>query len=210
MSGKLLPITLTGLVLFSGTLASATANAATVNRKYRHFPVYGTTAEQLDRSLAKNGPKLNNGGESHPGAAKIAFDIRVRYKSDDKYCRVSGASANVNATIYLPSWKSRRRADADTALVWDVLAKDIRRHEESHIVIARTHASELERALRSMRYERDCATLRANVDKLTERAFASHDKAQQQFDRIESINFETRFERLLTNSLEERLQASKS
>lgn len=206
MSGKFLALTLTGLVLLSGTLASTTADAASVIRKYRYFPVYGTTAEQLDKSLAKNGPKLNNGGESHPGATKIAFDARVKYRSDGKYCRVSDVRANVTATISLPSWQSRRRASADTRMVWDVLVKDIRRHEESHIIIARSHASELERQIRSMRNERDCAKLRANVDKITDRIFARHDKAQQYFDRVETINFETRFERLLTQNLEKRWQ----
>ncbi|MBX8826450.1 DUF922 domain-containing protein [Ochrobactrum sp. SFR4] len=206
MSGKFLALTLTGLVLLSGTLASTTADAASVIRKYRYFPVYGTTAEQLDKSLAKNGPKLNNGGESHPGATKIAFDARVKYRSDGKYCRVSDVRANVTATISLPSWQSRRRASADTRMVWDVLVKDIRRHEESHIIIARSHASELERQIRSMRNERDCVKLRANVDKITDRIFAKHDKAQQYFDRVETINFETRFERLLTQNLEKRWQ----
>ncbi len=209
MSGKFLALTLTGLVLLSGTLASTTADAASVIRKYRYFPVYGTTAEQLDKSLAKNGPKLNNGGESHPGATKIAFDARVKYRSDGKYCRVSDVRANVTATISLPSWQSRRRASADTRMVWDVLVKDIRRHEESHIIIARSHASELERQIRSMRNERDCAKLRANVDKITDRIFAKHDKAQQYFDRVETINFESRFENLITKSLEKRLRQQK-
>lgn len=205
MSGKMLSLSLTGLILISAT----SAEAATVTRKYQYFPVYGKTAEQLDKSLAKNGPKLSNGGESHPGATKIAFDARVRYKHDGKYCRISDVSANVHATVSLPTWKSRRRATADTAMVWDVLVKDIRRHEESHIVIARAHASELEREIRAMRNERDCVTLRANVDKITDRIFASHDKAQQHFDRVETINFETRFERLITNSLEKRFQQQK-
>jgi predicted secreted Zn-dependent protease len=209
MSGKYLSLTLTGLVLLSGTLMASNADAASVTRKYRYFPVYGKTAEQLDRSLAKNGPKLGDGGESHPGATKIAFDARVKYRYDGKYCRISDVRANVTATVSLPSWKNRRRASADTRMVWDVLVKDIRRHEESHIVIARSHASELEYRIRAMRNERDCATLRANVDKITNQVFASHDKAQQHFDLVETVNFETRFERLITNSLEKRYQQQK-
>lgn len=205
MSGKILGLTLTGLILLSTT----GADAASVTRKYRYFPVYGTTAEQLDKSLAKHGPKLSSGGESHPGSTKIAFDARVKYKFDGKYCRVSDVYANVHATVSLPSWKNRRRASPDTVLVWDTLVKDIRRHEESHIVIARAHASKLEQQIRAMRHERDCATLRASVDKITDGVFAAHDKEQQQFDRVESINFETRFNRLLTNGLEKRLQQQK-
>ncbi|MCR2379386.1 DUF922 domain-containing protein, partial [Salmonella enterica] len=68
---------------------------------------------------------------------------------------------------------------------------------------------ELERQIRSMRNERDCATLRANVDKITDRIFAKHDKAQQYFDRVETINFESRFENLITKSLEKRLRQQK-
>lgn len=209
MSGNFFALSLTGLALLSGTLIATSADAASVTRKYRYFPVYGTTAEQLDKSLAKNGPKLDDGGESHPGATRIAFSANVKYRFDGKYCRVSDVNANVQATISLPSWKSRRRASADTRMVWDVLVKDIRRHEESHIVIARSHASELERRIRNIRHEPDCATLRANVDKVTNKVFASHDKAQQYFDRVETVNFETRFERLLTKSLEKRLQQQK-
>lgn len=210
MSGKVLGLTLTGLTLLSATLLTTQADAASIIRKYQYFPVYGTTAEQLDKSLAKNGPKLQDGGESHPGATKIAFDARVKYKYDDKYCRISGVFANVHATVSLPKWKNRKRASADTVLIWDTLVRDIRRHEESHIIIARVHASELERQIRTMRSERDCAKLRAGVDKITDTIFAAHEKAQQQFDRVETINFEARFERLLTYSLQRRLNQQKN
>lgn len=205
MSGTIRNLTLTGLFL----LTVSSANAATVTRKVQYFPVYGTTAEQLDRSLAKNGPKLDNVGESHPGATKLAFDARVKYEQDGKYCRITQAKAHVNATLALPSWQSRRRASPDTILVWETLQKDIRRHEESHIVIARAHASEFENRIKAMRHERNCEALRANVDKITEAVFSAHDKAQQQFDKVETINFETRFERLLTKELEHRLQQQK-
>jgi predicted secreted Zn-dependent protease len=35
---------------------------------------------------------------------------------------------------------------------------------------------------------------------------AAHDKAQERFDRVETINFERRFERLLTYRLEKMTQ----
>ncbi|WP_439271239.1 DUF922 domain-containing Zn-dependent protease [Pseudochrobactrum sp. HB0163] len=202
MPGRIFSLTLAGLFL----LSVSGANAASVSRSYRYFPVYGKTAEQLDKSLAQNGPKLENSGESHPGSARIAFSASVKYKSDGKYCRISDVRAHVRATINLPSWRNRRHASADTILVWETLVKDIRRHEESHIVIARAHASELERQIRNMRYERNCTALRANVDKITSDIFASHDREQQRFDRVETINFEKRFERLLTLNLEKRWQ----
>lgn len=106
----------------------------------------------------------------------------------------------------LPRWKQRRKASPELALIWDTLYQDIRRHEESHIVIARSHASEMEREIRSLRSRTDCVTLRTDIDKVTERLMAAHDKAQERFDRVETINFERRFERLLTYKLEKMVQ----
>ncbi len=81
---------------------------------------------------------------------------------------------NVHAKVSLPRWKQRRKASPELALIWDTLLQDIRRHEESHIAIARSHASEMEREIRSLRSRAPIApSLRADIDKVTSRGDGS-------------------------------------
>ncbi|MBN9046434.1 MAG: DUF922 domain-containing protein [Rhizobiales bacterium] len=194
-------------VLFLGvvlTLAASQAQAVTVFRTVRYYTVSGRTVGQLDRSLARNGPRLKTTGHRHPGEAEIRFDSKVHYgrAPGDRYCKIQNAYVNVHAKVFLPRWKQRRHAKPALALVWDTLLQDITRHEDSHVTIASSYASKLERSLRGLRSRRDCADLHADIDKTTARVLAAHDKAQLYFDRAESVNFESRFARLLTNRLE--------
>ena len=87
-------------------------------------------------------------------------------------------------------------------LIWDTLESDIRRHEESHVVIAKNHARELEDALTEIGRQKDCATAKTRVKATTDRVLAAHDAAQERFDRIEGINFESRLLRLLKYRME--------
>ena len=184
------------------------AQAASIFRTFSYYNVNGKTAEDLDKALSRSGPFLKKTGQHHPGAAEIRFDAKVRYgrATGQQACKVQDVYVNVHAKVMLPRWKQRRKAEPEIALIWDTLNQDIRRHEESHIVIARSHASEMEREIRSLRSRKDCATLRTDIDKVTEKLMAAHDKEQERFDRVETINFERRFERLLTYKLEKMVQ----
>ena len=96
-----------------------------------------------------------------------------------------------------------RRAEKEVRLIWDTLARDIKRHEESHLSIAKNHGRRLEDRLKALPRRRRCAVLAAEVEKTTARVLAEHDAAQEHFDRVESINFESRFLRLLRYRLEQ-------
>ncbi len=122
------------------------AEAAAIFREFNYYTVSGKTAADLDRALSRNGPFLKKTGQHHPGAAEIRFDAKVRYgRAPGKACKVQDVYVNVHAKVSLPRWKQRRKATPELALIWDTLLQDIRRHEESHIVIARSFASEMER-----------------------------------------------------------------
>lgn len=194
------------LLMFAGTFFASysfQADAASIFRKYSHYNVTGTTAEELDHALSKNGPFLKSTGQRHPGASQIEFDAKVHYgREDGKACKVADAQVSVNAKIFIPRWKNRKSADEDLVFIWDTLVADIKRHEESHLVIARTHASELEQQAKKLRSRKNCEDLRQDIDKLTEKIMTSLDKEQAYFDKVEAINFEDRFERLLTYRLE--------
>ncbi len=197
--GAILGATLTAVL----AIVPTQADAASIFRQYKYYTIHGRTAAQLDKALSRKGPFLKKTGQHHPGAAEIRFDAKVRYgHAPGKACKVQDVYVNVHAKVALPRWAERRKASPELAMVWDTLSADIRRHEESHIVIARSHASEMERQIRALRSRPDCAALRVDIDKITTRLMEAHDKEQQRFDRVETLNFEKRFERLLTYRLE--------
>ena len=179
------------------------ADAASIYRKYAHYNVTGNTAEQLDRSLSENGPYLESTGQRHPGASRIAFDAKIHYgREEGETCKVTDAKVNIHAKIFIPRWNERKKAEADLVFIWDTLAADIKRHEESHVVIARVHASELEQQAKKLHGRKNCDDLRQDIDKLTEKIMTPLEKEQAYFDKVQAINFEDRFERLLTYRLE--------
>lgn len=173
------------------------ASAATISRTYSYFPIGGMTLPEIERQLQARGPRLDGTGQRHPGATSMEFTTQVDYGQSHRYCRVTSARVSVKAKVILPRWRNRRRAETDVRLIWDTLSRDIKRHEESHISIAKNHARLLEHALEGLPRQKSCKVLAARVEETTAKVLAKHDAAQQQFDRIEAINFESRLLRLL-------------
>lgn len=189
------------------TLA-APAHAASLSKTYTYFSIGGTTLEEIEKELGRRGPKVNSTGARHPGATRMEFATRVTYRERNGWCSVSQASVTVKANMILPRWNRRKGADEDTRFVWDALSSDIRRHEESHVTIAKNHARELEDALKQVRNHRGCDAARKRVEATSARVLEAHDRAQVEFDRIESANFERRLLRLMSNRIE-RLEAGR-
>ncbi|MCV0398143.1 MAG: DUF922 domain-containing protein [Rhizobiaceae bacterium] len=188
-------------ILFAAGMS--TADAASISRTYSYFSIGGTTLEEIETELSRRGPQLRGTGTRHPGATRMEFTTRLGYGQGDGFCRITQARVTVKADMILPRWRQRGRADTDTQLIWDTLSSDIKRHEESHVVIARTHASELEQALLAIPRRKDCETVAARAKEITAEVLARHDAAQARFDRIEGINFESRMLRLLRYRLEQ-------
>lgn len=184
-------------------LAATSASAASMSRSYSYFPISGLTLPEIESQLRTRGPKLESTGMRHPGATNLAFNTSVDYVERDGRCHVSDATVSVKAKVTLPRWRNRNRAKQEVRLVWDTLAKDIKRHEESHLSIAKNHARQLEDAIDGTRGTGPCAALEKRVKAKVAEIMARHDAAQTRFDRIESINFESRIMRLLRYRLEQ-------
>lgn len=183
------------------------AGAETITSKtFAYFSVGGRTAAELDEELSKRGPMMKHNGSRHPGATKIKWGGSVTYVRRGNRCAVGEAKVTLSTQIILPRWKNRKRTTASLALIWDTLASDIKRHEERHAEIARTHARALERTLKTLRPEADCERMQARVDRATADAVSKHDADQARFDRVESKNFNDRMMRLLTHRLKSKLQ----
>lgn len=192
------------LVLAAGivALASLPSHGASMSRTYTYFTIGGTTLEEIEGELKKRGPQVGNAGSRHPGATRMEFTTRVGYSERNGRCSVVEANVQVKANMILPRWNRRKRASGETRFVWDTLSADIRRHEESHVVIARNHARQMEQELLRIRNETDCGVAQEKAAATTARVLAAHDKAQDDFDRIEGINFERRLMRLMDYRME--------
>lgn len=192
----------TALSLMFCVIALVPAQGASLTKTYSYFSIGGTTLDEIEHELQRRGPQVKSTGARHPGATRMEFTTRVSYGERDGRCGVVAADVTVKAQMILPRWSRRARSDADTRFVWDTLSADIKRHEESHVVIARNHARELEQALQAITHQRDCAIAQEKAKQTTARILEKHDKAQEQFDRVEAINFERRLLRLMRYRLQ--------
>lgn len=189
-------------------IATSAAQAASLSRTYSYFPVGGITVEEIEQELKRRGPQVSSSNMRHPGATRMEFKTRISYGQARGRCAVTKAIVTVGVKMILPRWTQRKRASPDTRLIWDTLAADIKRHEESHVVIAMNHARELEKALQALPPQRDCKAAEEKAGQISAQILATHDIEQDRFDRIEAKNFENRFLRLLEYRLE-RIEAGK-
>jgi len=125
--------------------------------------VGGVTLSEIGAELARRGPQVGSSGRRHPGATALSFTSKLDFAQAPRSCRIGEANVSVTAEVTLPRWRRPRGAEADTRLIWDTLAADIKRHEESHVSIAKRHARELENALRALGNFRDCAQANAKA-----------------------------------------------
>lgn len=183
-------------------MAALPAAAASLVKTYSYFPVGGRTLEDIETQLTKHGPRVKSTGMRHPGATQMAFTTRVGYTENANSCRIVAATVTVKVKVILPEWRRPRKADAGVRLFWDTLSSDIKRHEERHVEIAKNHAEALEDALKASYPQKTCQEAKAKAAEITAAMLARHDQDQLRFDRVESVNFESRITRLLRYRIE--------
>ncbi len=192
----------TTILLALAALMAGPAHAADLAKRYSYFSIRGTTLEEIEKELNRHGPKVKSTGSRHPGATEMEFRTRLKYRDRGNICEIASSQVSLSVKMILPRWRRSARASRETAIIWDTLASDIKRHEESHVVIAKNHAMELEKTLGKLKSRRGCGDLQNRVAVETDRILARHDAAQERFDRIEGINFERRMTRLLRYRIE--------
>lgn len=198
------------LVLCTVALLALTpwpAQGATVSKTYNYFSIGGSTLEEIENELTLRGPQVKSTGKRHPGATQMEFTTRLTYGEKNGRCWIADARVNMRAKVTLPRWKPKAKADGEVRLIWETLASDIKRHEESHIVIAKNHARKLEQSLKAIGRQKTCAAVAAKAQAVQSSVLARHDAAQDRFDKIEGMNFEKRILSLLEYRLQ-RMRAS--
>ncbi len=179
------------------------SHAASLSKRYSYFSINGKTSAEIETELQRRGPKVGSTGSRHPGATEMEFRTRLEFAERRKTCTVSKATVRLKARLILPRWRQRKRAKRELAIIWDTLSADIKRHEESHVIIAKNHARKLEKRLERLRSSRGCDEVEQMAEQTTREVLAEHDLAQQRFDRIEGISFERRMLRLLRYRLQQ-------
>lgn len=178
-------------------LTALPVQAASLVKSYSYFKIGGGTLDEIETQLSKRGPQVQSTGGRHPGATRMSFTTRLGFSEQPSSCRIVSAAVTVKAHLILPRWQRPRKADAGVRLFWDTLSADIRRHEESHVVIAKNYAQEVERALMKIGAQKTCRIAKAKAEAVSDAILARHERAQMQFDKVESVNFESRMLRLL-------------
>lgn len=199
----------TRLLLIASAILCATSTAtmaASVNKTYSYFSIGGTTLDEIQDELSRRGPQVASTGARHPGATRMEFSSRVGYQQEGSRCRVSSANVTVKAKVILPRWRRTSKADPDVRFIWSTLESDIKRHEESHVIIAKNHARLLEQELLKIGRQKNCDVASAKAEQVNQKILALHDREQQRFDRVESKNFESRLMRLLKYRMEQAKQ----
>jgi predicted secreted Zn-dependent protease len=183
-------------------LSASPAFAADMVRSYSYYTLDATTLDELSKQFESRGPKVESSGNKHPGATRMQFTTHTTYSREPDRCRVSKVRTVLKVEVILPRWRPRRKPEADMRIIWDTLSSDIRRHEGLHSDIAKNYARKLEQSIATLGSADTCEEMAAKVKKTTDMVLEEHDRAQQRFDRVENINFEDRFQRLLDYRLQ--------
>jgi predicted secreted Zn-dependent protease len=193
-----------GAALLLCVIPAAASAEPVITKTYSYFRIGGRTADDLDRELDRRGPLTHTTGHRHPGATEIKFGGDVTYVEKGGRCAIGSTHVTLRTHVILPRWTNRYRAPADLGFIWDTLSMDIKRHEERHAEIARTHARLLERTLLELRPERSCELLEKRVAETTKALLEGHDLQQARFDQVEAANFDARMMRLLQYRLQQK------
>lgn len=171
--------------------------AAQITETTTYFNIRGSTLEELDAQMQRQGPVVGTGGLRHPGATRVQFDGYVTFRRHDGRCRVDETELGLDLEMTLPRWKSGRGASPETALIWRTISEDIARHEREHADIARHWLRRMEGALRNLKPQRDCRRMEESVNATTRRYLRMHERAQRDFDIVEGREVNVRLRRAL-------------
>jgi predicted secreted Zn-dependent protease len=180
----------------AAVLLALPASAANIKKSYSYFDIAGRTVPEIENQLEQKGPRLASTGRRHPGATRMEFNTQLKYGTVKGRCALTSVSVKMTAKVILPRWR-QKGAERDVHHIWETLSADIKRHEDQHVVIAETHARELEAVLKSLQPTRGCDDIARRANAATDKLLRKHDRAQERFDRDEARGFEQRFLRAL-------------
>jgi predicted secreted Zn-dependent protease len=166
--------------------ASAESRAGvTVREKTIYYKVSGRTGKEIYAQIGHRGPLLSGSRDRKVATTTLNFEVRnPKFDTQGRSCILADIDLVVNVTYRIPQWTGASRASAAVHREWKQFLDHIWRHEKQHMEIARDHANDLRRQLRSFRGDlrRDCEGMFAGAEKIIRAARLRHDRRQQAFD----------------------------
>jgi predicted secreted Zn-dependent protease len=150
----------------------------------RYYPVRGTTGLELIEEMDRIGPK--QGFMSHAIAQTVySLQYGADYSASGGVCRVKKTRVKLDITQIFP--KLVDRPSPSLARRWKRFMAGVRRHEDTHVRIARDLAHVSERTiLRTVtRDDPNCRRMRALLKRTIRGIYADYDARQNAFDRKE-------------------------
>ncbi|MDR6096341.1 DUF922 domain-containing Zn-dependent protease [Stenotrophomonas sp. SORGH_AS_0321] len=146
-----------------------------------HYAIHGTTDRELGsamRSLAPADPT----GRPYPGRADWNVSWTYRWQSQGNRCLLTSPSVQLKGTITLPRWDDRDRADPELQQRWDRFLAALTVHEQGHFQFGVAAADELRRQFVSLKSNKGCARLEAEVDRLGRAIVEEYQQRDRQYD----------------------------
>lgn len=136
-------------------LASATAQAHN-EPLYTHYPISGSTVQELGAQMKSLGPPQQD-GRRFPGGASWNIDWQYSTTQQGARCRIGQVRVNLESTITLPQWQQHAQAESGLAAAWDTFLAQLDVHEQGHVQHGVEAAEQIRQALTGM--TGSCSTL---------------------------------------------------
>jgi len=155
-----------------------------VTLSIRYYPVKGTTGLQLVEEMDRIGPKQ---GFMSRAIAQTVYSLQygADYAASGGICRVKKTRVKLDITQIFP--KLADKPSPSLARRWARFMAGVRRHENTHVRIARDLANVSERTiLRTVTHDDpNCRRMRALLKRTIRGIYADYDAKQNAFDRKE-------------------------
>lgn len=162
-------------------LVGAPAQSAEVPISEKTYPVRGSTALEIYRSIAENGPA----GGAH--LAQTTFTLTWNRLFDERGgdCYLVHARPKLAITHSYP--KPAGKLSPSLQRHWDKLIAATRRHEETHARMIKDMVAKAEAEMAGMmeKNDRSCAKIKKSVSARIDAAYQAHRDRSRAFDRSE-------------------------
>jgi len=148
---------------------------------FAHYAIHGTTDRELVSAMRSLGP-ANAVGKRYPGHAEWNVSWTYRWQSQGNRCSLNSPSVQLTGTITLPRWEDRGSADPALQQRWDRFLAALTVHEQGHFQNGVAAADELRRQLATLKSNKGCASLAAEVEALGRAIVEDYKQRDRQYD----------------------------
>ncbi len=186
--------------LIAGTLIGlsvpAWAGDVSISERSRTYRVSGGTIQAVVKSMKRNGPVSELHGRRALAMADYRFSHNIRVKRTGDRCRVEDASVNMRIFYVLPRLSQPKRLNGRDRARWRRINGMIVAHENQHGRYYRRFARDLQRALRALKPQSNCARLHQKARTVRKRLESISKNRNRRFDRAQYKPFNRRLKRM--------------